>query len=112
MSPSLPTPPLHTFTPRSPPYHVIGGRQQHGPVSPPYYSTAMQQQQQQQQQQQGRGPMPPPIKTSPGFVRPPPYGQGQGSVMSPGPGPVRQGFLAGHRRQQASASLVNSDALW
>jgi hypothetical protein len=90
LSPPLPTPPLHTFAPRSPPYHQVGGQQAAGPISPP-------------------------VKTSPGFARPP-YefysGQGQGGVMTPGFGAGRTGFVPSHRRQQASTSLVNSDALW
>jgi len=104
VSPPLPTPPLHTFTPRSPPYHPLVGHNQHGPVSPPYYSMVGQQQ---QQQQQVAGP----VKTSPGFARAP-YGHAPGTVPSPGHSGGRQGFVPSHRRQQASTSLVNSDALW
>lgn len=87
LSPPLPTPPLHTFTPRSPPYHQIA--QQQGPLSPP-------------------------PKNSPGIARPPYefHHQGQPAVMSPGFGPGRPGFVPSHRRQQASRSLVNSEALW
>lgn len=91
LSPPLPTPPLHTFTPRSPPYHQIGA-----------------------QQQQQEAPVPPPPKASPGR---PPYDFAAGHVplMSPGfsPGRAAAGFVPSHRRQQAaSRSLVNSEALW
>ncbi len=86
LSPPLPTPPLHTFTPLSPPYHQIV--QQQGPLSPP-------------------------AKVSPGFARPPyEFYPGQAGIMSPGFSPGRSGFVPSHRRQQASRSLVNSEALW